>query len=232
MIRNVILDAGGVICFPRTGSWLIPIRFMDIIGTERLNSVSGAELARAMDAASKIYLDESLMLPDESYEYAVRRNYFKDIAKRLDWKLTDYEADLLSRDMTENDARYDFYDDAREGIRALGEKYRLGLLSDAMPSLKRVFDNAGLLEMFDGAVLSTEVGAIKPDEKMYKAILTVMEAEAENCVFIDDKISNLIGAEKCGMRVIHMDRDGMSDWPGVKAKDLFEALRMIDNGKF
>ncbi len=144
------------------GDWLTPVRFEEIIGETRLAAVSKKQLKRAMEESARVYLDESLLLPDETWEFAARRNYFVDLARRLGWTLTDREADVLARDMTENDARYDLYADTRSGLNRLREKYPLGLLSDAMPSLQRVMDNAGLWELFDQTVLSCQSAPPSP----------------------------------------------------------------------
>lgn len=227
MVEGIILDAGGVICLPRMGDWLTPVRFEEIIGENRLNAVTPAQLAAAKEAAAEIYLDESLTLPDETFEFAARRNYFLDLAKRLSWTLTDREADVLARDMTENDSRYDFYDDSRSALNELRSMGAMGLLSDAMPSLKRVFENAGLTELFDEIVISCDIGATKPDGRMYEAILSKLELAPEVCIFCDDRIPNLEGARRAGIRAIHMCREGESEWDGESVRDLWELVRLL-----
>ena len=227
MAKCIILDAGGVICYPRPGDWLTPVRFNEIIGENRLNAVTPEQLRAAKEAAAKIYLDESLLLPDETWEFAARRNYFLDLAKRLSWTLTDREADILARDMTENDARYDFYEEARGALMELREMGAMGLLSDAMPSIKRIFDNAGLLELFDGVVISCDIGATKPDEKMYRAITELLEVEPADCIFCDDRLNNLEGAEKFGIRAVHMCREGESRWHGDVVRDLTGLIDLL-----
>lgn len=224
MIEHVILDAGGVICLPRMGNWLTTVRFEEIVGPGRLAVATQAEIASAMEAAAALYLDESLPIPDETVEFAVRRNYFLDLARRLRWTLTDREADALARDMTENDARYDFYPDAREGIAFLGRGRGVYLLSNAMPSLKRVFQNAGILELFDDALISTDVGAAKPDPAIYRALLARDDLDPAACAFVDDRLDNLQAARALGMRAIHMARGAASPWPEA-ANDLFEVGR-------
>ena len=47
MTECIILDAGGVICYPRPGDWLTPVRFEEIIGENRLSAVTPGELAAA-----------------------------------------------------------------------------------------------------------------------------------------------------------------------------------------
>lgn len=227
MIETVVLDAGGVIVYPRMGNWLTPVRFEEIIGEKRLACVTGDQVRAAMEQSAKTYLDESLLLEDESWEFAVRRNYFLDLAKRLSWTLTDREADSLARDMTENDARYDLYDDTRQGLTLLSEKYPLCLLSDAMPSLRRILENAGLMELFDAAVLSCEVGATKPNPRMYAAAMAKLDADPATAIFVDDRLDNLEGAEACGIRSIHMCRYGQSPWRGVAVPNLIELAKIL-----
>lgn len=228
MTEYIVLDAGGVLVAPRMGDWLTPVRFQEIIGEARLAAVSKKQLKRAMEESAAIYLDESLLLPDETWEFAARRNYFLDLARRLSWTLTDREADVLARDMTENDARYDLYADTRSGLDRLRAKYPLGLLSDAMPSLMRVMDNAGLWELFDETALSCQIGATKPDPATYAAIAEKLGAAPEQCLFCDDRVSNLEGAQRAGMRPVHMDRENRRTWPGERVQDLWELAQLVN----
>lgn len=226
MIEVVVLDAGGVLCLPRMGSWLKTLRFEEIVGPTRLAATTESEMDAAMEASAAIFLDESMPIADETIEFAVRRNYFLDLSKRLHWTLTDREADALARDMTENDARYDFYPDARAGIDFLGHGRGIYLLSNAMPSLKRVLANAGLLDQFDDILISTDVGAAKPDPAIFSAFFARTGLDPSICAFVDDRIDNLRTAQDLGMRTIHMARGHASDWPAV-ANNLFEAASFL-----
>ncbi|MGI6238590.1 MAG: HAD family hydrolase [Christensenellales bacterium] len=226
-IRHVILDAGGVICYARMGSWRTTVRFEEIIAPARLATADPARIAAAMEASAQAYIDESLPIADENMEFALRRNYFLDLAKRLDWVLTDREADALARDMTENDARYDFYPDTRAGLARLGARGGLHLLSNAMPSLKRVLANAGLIELFDEVMISTDEGLAKPDPAIYRAMLARIGEKPDACAFVDDRVENLEAARALGIRAVHMARGEKSDWDGEVARDLFEVARLL-----
>ena len=92
------------------------------------------------------------------------------------------------------------YEDAHAYLPRFQKRFGLGLLSDTAPSLKRVFENAGIWQYFDAHVFSTDVGALKPDAAMYARILALLGARAEDCLFVDDLPRNLRGAEKAGMR--------------------------------
>jgi 2-haloacid dehalogenase len=58
------------------------------------------------------------------------------------------------------------------------------------------------LDWFDGIVISGEVGAAKPDRRMYEALLERHGLEPDSVVFVDDVEANVDAAEELGMRGI------------------------------
>ena len=56
---------------------------------------------------------------------------------------------------------------------------------------------------FDDVVVSGEVGLIKPDPKIYRALLSQNGLAPEDCFFIDDTLANVEGARAIGMRPHH-----------------------------
>ena len=59
------------------------------------------------------------------------------------------------------------------------------------------------MDGFAGAVYSFEVGARKPDERFFNAMLRAADSNVSESVFVDDCIENVVVAEKMGMTVIH-----------------------------
>lgn len=57
-----------------------------------------------------------------------------------------------------------------------------------------------ILPRLDGAILSYEVGFLKPDREIYEIALERAGASPENSIFIDDLEENIEGAKKVGMR--------------------------------
>ena len=72
---------------------------------------------------------------------------------------------------------------------------------------------------FAGAVYSFEVGARKPDERFFKAMLRAADANASESLFVDDLMENVAIAEKMGMTVIHYRSHGQFE------KD-FESMKL------
>jgi len=101
----------------------------------------------------------------------------------------------------------DQVDDALVGLirfwRAQG--LRVGLLSNAPPGRSTSATAAGRWGMeglFDAQVFSYQVGVLKPDPRMYRAILASLQVSAENCLFIDDAPANVLGALHMGMGAV------------------------------
>jgi 2-haloacid dehalogenase len=58
------------------------------------------------------------------------------------------------------------------------------------------------LEWFDGIVISGDVRAVKPDRRIYEALLERHNLEPGSILFIDDRAENVAAAEALGMRSI------------------------------
>lgn len=63
--------------------------------------------------------------------------------------------------------------------------------------------NFPFLQLFDRYILSYEVGALKPEKKIYEAAANAANCPLENCLFIDDLKINVEGALACGMPAHH-----------------------------
>lgn len=62
----------------------------------------------------------------------------------------------------------------------------------------------GLAQIFDLFVSSCYVGMRKPDEKIYRVALDVIQKAPDECCFIDDRPPNIEGAAKVGMQTVLM----------------------------
>ena len=78
---------------------------------------------------------------------------------------------------------------------------RTGLISNSWGT--RRYDRAMLEELFDGVVISGEVGMRKPAPEMYRLGAERTGVAPEVCVYVDDLPFNLPPAEELGMATIH-----------------------------
>jgi epoxide hydrolase-like predicted phosphatase len=89
--------------------------------------------------------------------------------------------------------------DAVLAARAAG--VRTGLISNSWGT--RRYDRAALARLFDGVVISGEVGMRKPAPEMYVLGAERIGIEPAECVFVDDLDFNLTPAQDLGMAVVH-----------------------------
>lgn len=90
-------------------------------------------------------------------------------------------------------------------IRKLKPEYKIGMLSNVGENqLDRLFSDEQQ-KLFDGIVLSYQVGQIKPAPIMYETIATKLGMLPDECVFIDDQPRFCVGARDVGMQAIDYD---------------------------
>lgn len=101
---------------------------------------------------------------------------------------------------------YELKSDALEAIKTLHKYYRLGIISNAMPS-RRINElrYLKLIEYFDPIILSREFGLEKPHKKIFEHALKKADAMAHEAAFVDDKLFNLKGAQEIGFaKLFHL----------------------------
>ena len=75
-----------------------------------------------------------------------------------------------------------------------------GLISNSWGGT--TYDTALIEELFDGVVISGEVGLHKPDPEIFRLGAERIGVAPERCVFVDDLRENCAGAESIGMTAI------------------------------
>jgi len=81
----------------------------------------------------------------------------------------------------------------------LKESYKLVLLSNTNSIHKKYgWEQYSFIRYFDKLILSHEVNAVKPEEKIYKAVETFTGLFPEEHIFIDDILEYVNGAKKLG----------------------------------
>lgn len=114
--------------------------------------------------------------------------------------------------------------DTLDELRRMG--FRLGIISNAFPSARRILEYLGLARWFECITLSYECGCAKPDRDIYLHALQCANARPEEALFVDDRLDFVLGAKGVGIqRPILIDREGRSDgWKGKKISNLREVV--------
>lgn len=86
----------------------------------------------------------------------------------------------------------------------LHSSYRTGIITNAHHEfLEPIIAKTHLHDVFDIIVISSRVGVIKPDARIFNIALKQLGVRPEETIFIDDIKSNVAGAESVGIHGIH-----------------------------
>lgn len=88
-------------------------------------------------------------------------------------------------------------------LRALRGKYKTGLISNAWGDLRDFIVREKFDDAFDKMIISAEVGAAKPEPKIFQIALEQLGVRPNEAVFVDDFLINIEGCEKVGIKGIH-----------------------------
>lgn len=87
------------------------------------------------------------------------------------------------------------------------ENYRVGILSNTMPTLLQAMKQRDLIPNlpYDVLIDSSEVGCIKPEERIYQIASERAACNPADILFIDDSRGNLMAAENFGWHTVSFD---------------------------
>jgi epoxide hydrolase-like predicted phosphatase len=78
--------------------------------------------------------------------------------------------------------------------------YKTAICSNNFPArIKGLQEKFGFLDDFDVVVLACDVGASKPDKKIFEALVSKSGVKPEEIIFADDNPDNLAGAKEVGI---------------------------------
>jgi HAD superfamily hydrolase (TIGR01509 family) len=118
------------------------------------------------------------------------------------------DLDAISRDVVARmhasyEAGLPLLPGALEAVRALGERWPLGLASSSNREIIDAFlDAAGVRDAFGATLSSEEVPRGKPSPDVYLAVADALGVAAARCVAIEDSANGLRAAAAAGMPVI------------------------------
>ena len=124
---------------------------------------------------------------------------------------------------------------AKEVLEKLKKKYKLGILTNG--GVERQYNKvktAGIYDLIDGMTVSAEIGATKPDRRMYESVCQKLGVNFSECVFVGDSFSgDILGAYRCGMVPVwytkDMDKPGGSQVRKIHdLNEIFDILKEVE----
>ncbi len=108
----------------------------------------------------------------------------------------------------------------RPVLETLGQRYRLGVVSNFYGNLEGACESSGLSPLFGAMADSQRVGAEKPDPAIFRAALSALHAAPETAVMVGDSLRrDYEGARRSGLSFI---------W--IAPKDVRAGERVADDG--
>ena len=183
-IRAVFFDLGGVIL--RT-EYQTPRQHL----AEKLGMEYDDLVKVVFDSESGYKASIGAITPDEHWASVTKR--LKRPASEMEALRHEFFAgDIIDRTLL-------------EFLRSLRGTYKTGLISNAWGDLRDYIVREKFDDAFDHMIISAEVGAVKPDAKIYKIALEQAGVQANEAVFVDDFAVNIEGCEKVGMQGIYFE---------------------------
>jgi putative hydrolase of the HAD superfamily len=118
------------------------------------------------------------------------------------------------------------HDPAAAGVlTALRERgIRTGLLSNThwpRELHERWLSDAGLLELLDVRLYTSDLGHMKPHPEAFRALLDAVGVEPARAVFVGDRLrDDISGAAAVGMRTVHMTGRPVEGWDVIADAEL------------
>lgn len=100
------------------------------------------------------------------------------------------------------------YPQTNDVLQVLSEKYEVYVLSNFVGSwADHIFEKFDLKKYYTGIIISSDLGCRKPEPQIYLKAVEIAKATPEECLFFDDRINNIKGAQDAGLNAILIDRN-------------------------
>ncbi len=187
MIRNIAFDMGGVLIHFTPEEYVRRLG----VGPEDEKQLLW-QVFRSLEWAQ---MDRGSLTDEQAWE---------SICTRLPQRLHEAARELVmewDRPVCAVEGMYELAGD----LKAAG--YKLYLLSNASLRHPAYWREIPVSRFFDGVLVSSSVGLVKPQPEIYRLLCGRFGLNAEECFFVDDLPGNVEGAYYCGMRgaVFHGD---------------------------
>jgi putative hydrolase of the HAD superfamily len=216
-IKAVLFDSGDTLLEPVGGAWW-PRPALRAMLDQSAPLVEPDRLSAALDRGME-FLDTHHHVETEDDEIAQFREYYAIVLGGLDLDASSETIEKLAQAQIE---QRPFPDTRRalEELRRAGLK--LGIVSNAWPSLERTYRELGLRDFFDALVISSKLGCLKPDLRIYRVAVEQMGVDPKSILFVDDDAEYVRAAESLGMigAVIRRGASGASSGTFATLADL------------
>ena len=120
------------------------------------------------------------------------------------------------------------FDEVKDVLKTLKNKFKLGIIANALPSLQNALDKLGLIPFFDVITIASLVQSWKPEERIYQVALDKLRVKPATSVFVDSVEENVATANKLGFKALLLDRyEQYPDTSYLRIQNLREVLQVV-----
>jgi putative hydrolase of the HAD superfamily len=225
----IMLDAGGTLWDMKPSVSELFLRMLKESGSR----VSKERLRESIRKADR-HFDEDFAQLDGVHEEDFWKKYDRFVLKDLDLEIKpDVFSKKLSseyRHVVSKVESWVEYSDAHPFLRDLRKRdMKVGLVSNATDLARRVLKNLEMDKYFDFVVLSAEVGARKPNKRIFTIAAKEAGASPSRCLFLGDKLAvDVKGASNAGMNAVLVDRENVYPDAGcIRVRNLRSVARFL-----
>ena len=222
-VKYIIFDIGGVLLKPTTGNWFITPYINNLLKNKIDMEKFEFSLKNNYDLVNEINLQT------EKEEYSMFYNYYKKSLEDINYKETSEELlSKISKSITYDNNRYTLYNDVKGTLETLSKQYKLVILSDNFPSIKRILKDMDIDKYFELIIISTFYGYRKKDKILFNILKNNIQYKKGTAIFIDDNENNLNIAKEYELISIKMDRNknSKSKYPIINnMTDIFTIIK-------
>jgi len=205
MIQQIFFDSGMVLTYPKSGQWFYPECYFEFCKNNKLPLMD--KILQENFKNAYVFLSSHSKIVDIPTEVAIFTDFYKILFANVPGKDSMELIEKCVYGKVKDCNKYLFYDDVAYEISLLLEKYKLGIISDAWPSLLSVYKSNNLDKIFSPFIISSIEGCTKESIDLFHIAISKSDVKPEHCLFIDDSVNNCIKAKEMGMKPIVLSRD-------------------------
>jgi HAD superfamily hydrolase (TIGR01509 family) len=206
MAMVFLFDLGGVVCFENR------IAIEDCVITE-LGITKQNYLALSRKYMPAVTKGEITLL--EFYQKIITQTHARKTPKEIiKTRISTYKKTNMKHDKTPKEilnmhiSAYKKTNMTRDKrivalIKKIRKTYNVACLTNTEPEIAKINRQTGLFNLFDKSYLSTEIGDMKPNPRIYKKVINDLKTRPSEIIYIDDRIENVKAGRRQGLNSIH-----------------------------
>jgi FMN phosphatase YigB (HAD superfamily) len=194
--RVIFFDVGNTLLFPNRTKILAPI------SSDRHPSL---EQWQALERRTKHEFDQGMTsgLVDHGFWWMFHTHLLQQLEEKSGLRKVLVEN-------TRSSANWDqILPGTRDALTRIGQNFRIAVISNSDGRIEHMLSRCGIAECFESITDSGTVGVEKPRREIFEAALSVMQARADESLYVGDMYSvDYLGARNAGMEAVLFDVSG------------------------